>query len=128
MDEAGLVSFMNSHSAHKAEILAANGIGDARSLAKLYAHVIGEVDGMSRFLTEETLKTATVPQTDDMPLPSPFDLLVPPGSLRFALGFEKNRSGMPILGESSFGHSGVGGRLHSIRRYRIRNYGRICVQ
>ncbi|KZT56133.1 hypothetical protein CALCODRAFT_323937 [Calocera cornea HHB12733] len=103
---------MNTREAHAAKIPSANGIGDARSLAKFYAHLIGTVDGTPPLLKAETLKRATTPQTDGIPWASPYDLLVPPGTFRWALGYEKKGlGGQPMLGESSFGHVGSGGRL-----------------
>ncbi|EJT97379.1 beta-lactamase/transpeptidase-like protein [Dacryopinax primogenitus] len=105
-------AFLNTREAHVAEIPAANGIGDARSLAKFYAHLIGEVDGKPRILKKETLQRVTKTQTDGIPTASPFELLYKLDSFRIALGYEKRcQSGQPMIGESSFGHAGSGGRL-----------------
>ena len=52
----------NSRAMHAAEVPAANGICDARSLARMYASTIGEVDGI-RLLSPEQLKAATTQQT-----------------------------------------------------------------
>ncbi|EJT97382.1 beta-lactamase/transpeptidase-like protein [Dacryopinax primogenitus] len=110
-DFDGLTAFLDTPRAHEAEIPAANGIGDVRIIAKLYAHVIGDVDGKPRILSEEIVKAASVPQTDGLEVPSPFSKIMPSTMFRFALGFEKPRPAVPMLGESSFGHSGAGGRL-----------------
>lgn len=94
---------------HAAEIPAANGIGDARSVARLYAALIGEVDGI-RLLSPGALARAVLPRTDGQPAPAPFDGLPGPRS-RFGLGYELPREGLPMLGPESFGHAGAGGRL-----------------
>ena len=48
------MEFINSREAHAAEIPAANMIGDAASLARMYAATIGEVDGV-RLLNADTV-------------------------------------------------------------------------
>jgi predicted methyltransferase len=53
---------LNSRAAHAAEIPSANGIGNARSLAKMYAATIGEIDGV-RLLQTRSVDRARVPQT-----------------------------------------------------------------
>ncbi len=52
-DEA--MQMINTREGHAAEIPAANGIGDAASLAKMYAATIGEIDGV-RLLKKETVE------------------------------------------------------------------------
>jgi CubicO group peptidase (beta-lactamase class C family) len=90
------------------EVPAANGIGNARALARMYAAVLGEVDGV-RLLEPEMVAAATTPQTDGLPA------LVESGTagpdLRFGLGYQLASPSMPGLGPSSFGHTGAGGRL-----------------
>lgn len=100
----------NRREAHVAEIPAANGIANARSLARMYAATIGEIDGV-RLLDAESLGRAVAPQTDDLPAPPPFDRLPGQEPSRFGLGYELPRPGLPMLGEGSFGHAGAGGRL-----------------
>ncbi|MBE3015714.1 beta-lactamase family protein [Microbispora sp. NEAU-D428] len=100
----------NRREAHVAEVPAANGIANARSLARMYAATIGEVDGV-RLLDGDSAARASAPQTDDLPAPPPFDRLPGPESSRFGLGYELSRPGLPMLGEGSFGHAGAGGRL-----------------
>lgn len=95
---------------HAAEIPAANGIGNARALARLYAACIGEVEG-TRLLSERTVDAARTPQTDTVPTPVELSVLTthPP---RFGLGFQLPRPTMDaMLGPGSFGHTGAGGRL-----------------
>jgi CubicO group peptidase (beta-lactamase class C family) len=90
------------------EVPAAFGIGNARSLARMYAAVLGEVDGV-RLLSPAMLDAATTPQTDGVPA------LVESGTagpdLRFGLGYQLASSSLPGLGPASFGHTGAGGRL-----------------
>ncbi|GII05294.1 serine hydrolase domain-containing protein [Planobispora takensis] len=93
-----------------AEIPAANGVADARSLARMYAATIGEVDGV-RLLDGDGVARAVAPQTDELPAPPPFHRLPATESSRFGLGYELPRPGLPMLGEGSFGHAGAGGRL-----------------
>ena len=102
--------FLNSRAAHVAEIPSANGIGNARSLAKMYAATIGETDGV-RLLQAKSVDRARIPQTDTLAQPFPFSKLPTPYPLRFALGYEVHRLGSPMLGAGSFGHAGAGGRL-----------------
>ena len=93
----------NSREVHAAEVPAANGICTARSLARFYAGLIGEVDGV-RILTPEAVATATVEQSagrDEV-------LIVP---TRFGLGYFLPSSFSPMAGPASFGHAGAGGSL-----------------
>jgi CubicO group peptidase (beta-lactamase class C family) len=80
---------------------------DARSLAKLYAATVGEVDGL-RLLSDETVRQASVVQTREVPY---FGLPDTLGQLRlmdFALGFMPP----PVLSEgTTYGHGGAGGSL-----------------
>ncbi|HTP77434.1 MAG TPA: serine hydrolase domain-containing protein [Rhizomicrobium sp.] len=107
-DEA--IEIINTRQGHAAEIPAANMIGNARSLAKMYAATIGEVDGV-RLLKRETMERARKPQTDGLKGPGDFARLPNPDPQRLALGYELNRRTEPMLGDGSFGHAGAGGRL-----------------
>jgi len=107
-DEA--IEMINRPEGHAAEIPAANMIGDARSLARMYAATIGEVDGV-RLLKRETMERARRPQTDGLKGPGDFAKLPNPDPQRLALGYELNRGIEPMLGEGSFGHAGAGGRM-----------------
>ncbi|MFJ9689459.1 serine hydrolase domain-containing protein [Streptomyces bacillaris] len=93
-----------------AEFPAAGGIGDARSLARLYAALVGPVDGV-RLLSAAAVDRARTPCTDHLPQPGVLHRLDGPDRSRFGLGFELPRPGAPLLGEGSFGHAGAGGRL-----------------
>jgi CubicO group peptidase (beta-lactamase class C family) len=114
LDPAALTSralhlggFQNSHfntaPFHAAELPFGNGIGDARSLARLYAACIGEVDGF-RLLSEETLDQATQEQGF-----RPDAVLFYP--TRWSNGFMLPTEVVPWLGPTSFGFTGAGGHL-----------------
>jgi CubicO group peptidase (beta-lactamase class C family) len=107
---AEAMSVLNSRAGHAAEVPAANGVGNARSLARLYAAHLGEIDGF-RVLRPETVDTARAPHTDKLSPPAPLDKLPSDFPLRFGLGYELSRTGNPMLSETSFGHAGAGGRL-----------------
>jgi len=106
----GSMNLLNSREGHAAEVPAGNGIGNARSLARMYAAIIGEVDGV-RLLTAQQLEIARTPQTDALGAPGQLAKIPEQHPLRFALGYEAARSAVPMLGEGSFGHTGAGGRL-----------------
>lgn len=93
----------NSRAVHAAEIPAANGIGTARALAKLYASCVGEVGG-DRVLDPATVKDALREQSN-----GPDKVLLFP--TRFGSGFFLDSAFAPLFGESSFGHAGAGGSL-----------------
>jgi CubicO group peptidase (beta-lactamase class C family) len=93
----------NSPEVQAAEIPASNGIGTARGLARMYAALIGEVDGV-RLLTPETLAAATKEQAA-----GPDRVIVVP--TRFGSGYMLPTEVSPLLGPSSFGHPGRGGSL-----------------
>lgn len=93
----------NDRRVHAAEIGAASGIGTARSLARMYASLVGEVDG-TRLLKPETLDEAKSTQAE-----GPDKVIFFP--LRFGLGFMLPSGLMPISGPGAFGHAGAGGSL-----------------
>lgn len=87
-------------------------VSDARSLARMYAATIGEVDGM-RLLTPSTVEKMCAVQDalahedrDDL---EAFFAKVFPTSL--SLGFIRPTRTMPLFGAGSFGHGGAGGSL-----------------
>ena len=104
------IKLINTREGHAADIPAANMIGNARSLAKMYAATIGEVDGV-RLLKRETMERARKSQTDGLKGPGDFAKLPNPDPQRLALGYELSRGIEPMLGQGSFGHAGAGGRL-----------------
>lgn len=92
----------NSRAVHAAEIPAAGGIGDARSIARLYAACIGEVDGI-RVLGPETVARAAERQTEGP------NVVILGLDLQFGLGFIVPSSIVSLGGPRSFGHFGLGG-------------------
>ena len=106
-----LIDAMNSDRFRAAEIPAGNGVGTARSLAKLYASAIGEVEGF-RLVSDATLAKATAARTDGLMGPGPLARPAAAGvAQRFGLGFELPRNIMPMMSPRSFGHPGAGGRV-----------------
>ncbi len=104
------LNLINTREAHAAELPFGNGIASARSLAKMYAACIGEIDGV-RLLTRETMERARQSQDDGLGPPASLMPLAGPGPQRFGLGFELPRAIEPMLGAGSFGHAGAGGRM-----------------
>ena len=94
----------NSPKVHAAEVPAANGICDARSLARLYAACVSEVDG-TRLLTPNQVATAVRQRTK-----GPNRVLMGL-DVQFGLGFMVTSSIIPLGGPRSFGHFGAGGSV-----------------
>jgi CubicO group peptidase (beta-lactamase class C family) len=93
----------NTRRMRAAEMPSSNGHGDARSLARMYAACIGEVDGV-RLLTDETVQRATqvLSHGPDCVIGQP---------LTIGLGFMLAPTFPPGPGRRSFGHAGAGGSL-----------------
>jgi CubicO group peptidase (beta-lactamase class C family) len=94
----------NTRAVHAAEIPAAGGIADARSVARLYAACIGEVDGI-RLLSPDQLAVATTQRTHGP------DVVILNLDLQFGLGFMVPSSLLGSGGPRSFGHFGAGGSM-----------------
>jgi CubicO group peptidase (beta-lactamase class C family) len=88
---------------YQAEMPAANGISNGRSLARLYAATVSEVDGVL-LLSDETVAQAKAEQVN-----GPDRTLIVPS--RFATGFQLPSPTAPLLSPDSFGHAGAGGAL-----------------
>ena len=88
-----------------AEIPAANGITNARTLARIYAATIGEVDGV-RLLKPETVERARIKVT---PENEPDACLIMPTT--FGMGFMTRGPFTPYAGPGSYGHPGAGGSV-----------------
>jgi CubicO group peptidase (beta-lactamase class C family) len=86
-----------------AEIPALNGIGTARSLSRMFAACIGEIDGV-RLLKSETVERArrTEARGEDLVLGY---------ETRYGTGFQLVSPSRPMAGEGSFGHHGMGGSV-----------------
>ncbi len=93
----------NSRAVHATEMPAANGITDARSLARMYAASVGDVDG-SRLVGPDVIRTAAAEASS-----GPDATLVVDS--RFGYGFMLDGPMTPLLGPRSFGHAGAGGSL-----------------
>ena len=93
----------NDHRTHQAEIPAANGITNARSVAKLYAALIGDIEGNNgkRILNEDTLKQATKSNTPD----NEIDLVLR-SPTKLSMGFFLYDQAFPSMAPGVFGHSG----------------------
>ena len=85
------------------ELPSSNGIGDARSLARMYASCVGEIDGV-RTLQPATVAAATVEQACGKDA-----VLMRPSC--FGLGFMLGNAFGAANGPSAFGHAGAGGSL-----------------
>jgi CubicO group peptidase (beta-lactamase class C family) len=93
----------NDPRVYQAEMPAANGISNARSLARLYAATVTEVDGL-RLLSEDTVDKARAEQVN-----GPDRTLLMPS--RFGTGFQLPQPASPLLSDDSFGHLGAGGAM-----------------
>ena len=96
----------NRDDVRAAELPAANGVGNARSLARLYAAVVGTVEGSDRgpLLSAEQVERAREVQTQ-----GPDSVLILPTT--FGLGFMTSSAMFPYGGATSFGHTGAGGSV-----------------
>jgi CubicO group peptidase (beta-lactamase class C family) len=86
-----------------AQMPSSNGHSDARSLARMYAACMGEVDGV-RLLSDDAVARATEVQSrgKDCVIGQP---------LSFGLGFALPPTLGPSAGPAAFGHSGAGGSI-----------------
>jgi CubicO group peptidase (beta-lactamase class C family) len=105
-----LIADMNNREGRAAEVPAGNGVADAASLARMYAAMIGEVDGV-RLLKPETVETARTLRTGAMSPAGDLDKMQFGAPLQYGLGYEFPREVTPMLGPGSFGHAGAGGRI-----------------
>ncbi|MGZ0201535.1 serine hydrolase domain-containing protein [Streptomyces sp. RM1] len=87
-----------------ASLPASNGIATADGLARVYASLIGDVDGGTRLFTPATTELARAEQSA-----GPDRVLVV--NTRFGLGYMLHGSASPLLSPGSFGHPGRGGSL-----------------
>jgi len=93
----------NKREVHAAEIPAANGIGTAAALAKVYAATMDTIDGV-RLLNDDVRDRARATIT---PSGEPDLCLIMPTT--FGMGFMTHGMFTPYSGPGSFGHSGAGG-------------------
>ena len=100
---AGDEQIWNEPRTWAAQIPAANGVTNAVSLARMYAAVVGEVDGV-RLLSPESVNAAIEPQVEG----ADAVLMFP---IPFGLGFMRHSDFSPFAGPRSFGHYGAGGSV-----------------
>jgi CubicO group peptidase (beta-lactamase class C family) len=93
----------NTRALHACELPSSNGIGDARSLARLYASLIGDVDGV------RTLQPATVARATAQQVRGPDKVIMT--ETAFGLGFMLPPSINARARASAFGHAGAGGSV-----------------
>jgi CubicO group peptidase (beta-lactamase class C family) len=101
---SGLFAYNNMWNTRRmraAEMPSSNGHGDARSLARMYAACIGEVDGV-RLLSDATVERASRVLSD-----GPDCVIGQP--LTIGLGFMLAPTFPAGVGSRAFGHSGAGG-------------------
>ena len=106
-----LVTLANTREFRAVELPAANGVTNARSLARLYAGLIGPVDGgpSTGLLTPTQVDIAREPQATGTDL-----VLSLPGiavDSTIGAGFYCSSTFAPMGGSGAFGHHGAGGSL-----------------
>lgn len=109
--DGDLGSAANDRAFHAAEIPAANGITNARSLARMYAGLVGGVDGgpSAALLSPEQVAAARRLQTSGADQVISFPGLEVESTI--ALGFWSASPFAPFGGAEAFGHSGAGGSV-----------------
>lgn len=112
----------NSREVHAAEIPAANGITNARSLAKVYAATLAPIDGV-QLLHDDVRDAARVTVTPDG---EPDACLLMPTT--FGMGFMTHGGFTPYAGPGSFGHPGAGGSVGFAQPERQLGFGYVMNQ
>lgn len=99
-------SLFNRADLHAAELPAANGITNARSLARMYAGITGPLEGApaAPLLTDAQIDAARTVQTEGADRCLHFKTV-------FGLGFFLSSRFAPYGSSGSFGHSGAGGSV-----------------
>jgi CubicO group peptidase (beta-lactamase class C family) len=92
----------NTRELRAVELPSSNGVGNARAVARLYAHLIGSGVGGVRLLDEATMAAATTERTKG---PDAVILV----DTAFGLGFMLPPALPTPVGPRSFGHGGAGG-------------------
>lgn len=99
---------MNGVDFRRAQLGGGGLVADARTLARMYGACTSEVQGV-RLLSSRTVREVSSDQLRGISEPrcAPDAVL----TSRWGLGFEISHQANPMLGEGSFGHAGMGGRL-----------------
>ena len=100
---SALFLIVNDPALWVAEVPAANGMGTAHALARMYAAVIGEVDGV-RLLAPATVARAADEQCRGIDRVTGYETA-------YGLGFQRPFPFRPMAGPASFGHYGLGGSV-----------------
>jgi CubicO group peptidase (beta-lactamase class C family) len=102
----GNSEIFNQRDMHEAEVPAANGITNARSLSRMYAGAVGPVDGSTAgpLLTRPQIDAARERQTEGNDRCLFFEST-------FGLGFFTASPFAPYGVKGSFGHAGAGGSV-----------------
>ncbi len=103
--EGGEDIVFNTRAVHAAEIPAANGIGTATALARIYAATFATVDGVQLLsdATRERARTTVTPEGE-----ADACLLLPS---TFGMGFMTTGFMSPYMGPGCYGHPGAGGSV-----------------
>lgn len=99
----------NRRDIHAAQVPGANGISNARSLAMMYASLVGEVNvdaNAVRLLNEETMKAASATVTPK----GERDVCLMMNTT-FGMGYMTANEGTAYQQQGSFGHPGAGGSV-----------------
>ncbi|TMA33429.1 MAG: beta-lactamase family protein [Deltaproteobacteria bacterium] len=94
----------NTRALHAAELPSSNGIATARGLARFYASLIGDVDGVHRLLSPRVVAAAAASQVQ-----GPDKVILMP--THFASGFALPPMLSADAPDTAFGHPGAGGSL-----------------
>jgi CubicO group peptidase (beta-lactamase class C family) len=105
-----LIEKMNNRRGRAVQMPAGNGVTNAASLAKMYAAMIGEVDGV-RLLKPETVEAARTLRTGAMSPAGDLGKLQLGLPAWYGLGYQLAHDETEHLGPGSFGHDGAGGRI-----------------
>ncbi len=111
----GLFGWMNLPELWQAQLPSANGMGTARSLAKMYAACLGPVDGVL-LVDPDTLADAVVPRSEGLDLVTGYET-------RYGSGFQLSFPFRPMSGPGAFGHYGLGGSVGFADRERGFSFG-----
>lgn len=103
-DLTDLAAVANGPDYLSAEIPGGNLVTNARSLARLYAATVSEVDGV-RLLGPDTVRDATVVRSEGQPF-----IGLDEGN-RWGTGFMLDSARRGMAGPGSFGHDGLGGHV-----------------
>jgi CubicO group peptidase (beta-lactamase class C family) len=98
-----IADLANSREVRSLGQASAGGIGSARGVARMYAAIVGEVDGRPPLLTPDTIAAFSTLHSGDA-----VDLVTGRTS-HFLLGFENVSARHPVLPPTAFGHGGATG-------------------